>query len=206
MKDNKRNSKDLRKEEIMPPIFIHNKISTKFLNIVLLILLTVLTTLAQTGEKLINPPSLKIGQKLERQINGRKVDIYSLKLKKGEFVQVEILQNGIDVTVKVFNPNKQQLIERDAPNGMHGAETISFIAQSNGIFRVQIKPADEKAKIGNYTIEFKAERQPRENDLLRIKTEQAFADSIKLRDQQTPESIKAMLPKLEEGVAGWRKL
>ena len=171
----------------------------------LLIAILGITVFAQTTVKPTTSQPLKIGQKLEREINGGKVDNYSLKLKKGEFVQIEILQNGIDVAVKVFNSNNQSLIERDAPNGTHGAENISFIAQSNNIFRVQIKPTDEKAKVGNYTIELKAERQPRENDLLRIKTEQAFADLIKLRDQQTPESIKAMQPKLEEALAGWRK-
>ena len=48
MTDNKQNSKDLRKVEIMPPVSIRYRISPKSLNVVLLILLVIFTALAQT--------------------------------------------------------------------------------------------------------------------------------------------------------------
>lgn len=95
---------------------------------------------------------LKPGKPIEKEMRGSEVHVYLVSLKSDQFMFATVEQHGIDVVVKIFSPNDEQIDEIDAPTGDRGSEYISLVTKTSGDYRIEIHPFDAKAKPGKYRI------------------------------------------------------
>lgn len=79
-------------------------------------------------------------------------------LAAGDFLQLEVQQQGIDLAVQLEDPEGQRLIRVDSPNGKNGPEELVEIAATPGRYRFQVVAPAGKAAPGRYTVQVLARR------------------------------------------------
>lgn len=68
---------------------------------------------------------------------------YKIKLNKGEFCSLVVMQKGVDVVVDVTEPSSKKIATVDTPNGKNGPELIEFEADLKGIYFLEIYPLND---------------------------------------------------------------
>jgi tetratricopeptide (TPR) repeat protein len=143
-------------------------------------------------------PELVVGTPQERELKGGERHVYRLVLAADQYLRLVVEQHGIDVVVRLFGPDGRQLVEMDSPTGTQGAETVSFIADVGGTYRVEIAPVEREAAPGRYIVRMEELRPAAERDRTRIAAERAFAEAELLRAQQRADSLRQAVVKYEE--------
>jgi CHAT domain-containing protein/Tfp pilus assembly protein PilF len=143
-------------------------------------------------------PELVVGTPQERELKGGERHVYRLVLAADQYLRLVVEQHGIDVVVRLFGPDGRQLVEMDSPTGTQGAETVSFIADVGGTYRVEIAPVEREAAPGRYIVRMEELRPATERDRTRIAAERAFAEANLLAAQQKEDSFRQAAAKYEE--------
>jgi tetratricopeptide (TPR) repeat protein/CHAT domain-containing protein len=143
-------------------------------------------------------PELVVGTPQERELKGGERHVYRLVLAADQYLRLVVEQHGIDVVVRLFGPDGRQLVEMDSPTGTQGAETVSFIADVGGTYRVEIAPLEREAAPGRYIVRIEELRPATERDRTRIAAERAFAEANLLAAQQKEDSFRQAAAKYEE--------
>lgn len=111
-----------------------------------------LVALTLISRQLQTPPVLKLNQPIEREIRVKDVHTFYLELKEGEFVHVSVMQKGVDVVVRAYDPSGAKIAEIDSPNGAEGEEPCEFEAAVAGKYKLEVAPLPEDTAGGNYSI------------------------------------------------------
>jgi hypothetical protein len=109
--------------------------------------------------------TLQVGTPIERQLGSGQSHNYSVTLEENMFIQVSVEQRGIDVIVKVTNPEGKSLGDFDTPNGADGPENVSFVAATAGTYRLVVAPLNQEAPEGQYQIKIIELREATEQEL-----------------------------------------
>jgi len=97
-------------------------------------------------------PELKLGQSLQKVISGSDIHSYNVAVEANLFMFGVVDQQGIDVVVRIYDPNGKQIEEIDSPNGRFGPEPVSLVADASGFYRIDVTPLNSDAEPGNYEI------------------------------------------------------
>ncbi|NIM49537.1 MAG: serine hydrolase [Gemmatimonadales bacterium] len=98
-------------------------------------------------------PQLKLNTAVEREMTREDVHTFQVNLESGQFMFATVEQRGIDVVVRVLDPEGKQLQEIDSPTGSQGFEFISLFPQTSGQYRLEVRPFDdEEAEPGRYAV------------------------------------------------------
>lgn len=87
---------------------------------------------------------------------------YVLTLTRGEFVQVVVDQQGVDVVVTVYAPDGKKVAEVDSPNGANGPEPVPIPARATGGHRIEVRSFEATAQPGKYAIRIAERLSPRQ--------------------------------------------
>ncbi|HEU4389805.1 MAG TPA: hypothetical protein VFV34_18510, partial [Blastocatellia bacterium] len=98
------------------------------------------------------PGSLISGPPVERELSGGQVHAYTLRMAAGQIACVTAEQQSINVVVSVIAPDGVKLFQVDSPNRFAGDETATIAAKQSGLYRIEIRPADNTAAAGRYAI------------------------------------------------------
>ncbi|HEU4797081.1 MAG TPA: hypothetical protein VFT02_15715, partial [Pyrinomonadaceae bacterium] len=109
--------------------------------------------------------TLQVGTPVERQISTSQTHTFSVTLDENMFIQVVVVQRGVDVVVKVLGPDGKELGAFDTPNGPEGPENVSFVAETAGAYRIAVTPLTEQATEGKYEIKIIEMREATEQEL-----------------------------------------
>lgn len=112
------------------------------------------------GTTSLPPP----GSALERGLAGGEAHAYTAELAAGEFLRAVVDQRGIDLVVRLDDPSGARLFEGDSPNGERGPESLSFVAETAGVYRVGVVSLDPGAGEGTYELRVVARRPARPED------------------------------------------
>ncbi len=93
---------------------------------------------------------LEMGKPIEREIAGGQRHLYQITLAVGQYLSVVVEQRGVDVVVTLLGPDGKKLIEVDSPNGTQGPEPVSWIVETAGIYRLEVRSLERDAKPGRY--------------------------------------------------------
>lgn len=126
----------------------------------LLALLLIPPITAQTAYTSLEPGTL-----IERDLKGGETHEYGLPMKSGDFVQVKTEQKGIDVGVRLLDPNGAMVIQADGLKGAKGEKPIAFVADLAGQYRVSVEPLKPDAASGKYEITLVASRTATTEDM-----------------------------------------
>jgi len=98
------------------------------------------------------PIDLKDVTTIERDMNVNEIHTYTIELNADRFLFIRIQQRGIDVLIKVFDPDDKLIDEFDGPTGTNGDEFVFLKTESSGRYSIEIHPYDPLAKSGKYIL------------------------------------------------------
>ena len=93
------------------------------------------------------------------ELKGGDFHSYRINLTAGQFLYALIEQQGIDVTVSVFNPDGSPLSYSDSPNDRFGSEPALMVAETSGEYRVELRAPNTRASAAHYQIKIVALRE-----------------------------------------------
>src|SRR6266850_3869589 len=104
----------------------------------------------QAASAQVGPTSLQPGTPVERTLAAGQSHSYTISLEQDQFLRLLVDQRGIDVVVRAFSPAGRQLGEFDTPNGTNGPEDVTVIAETSGVYRIEVAPLDPSPPPGRY--------------------------------------------------------
>src|SRR5262249_14598802 len=130
---------------------------------------------------------------------------YSIRLKAAQFINV-IVQQGIDVSVWLTAPDGKPVAGIDW-EGKDGIESLWALAESEGLYKLEIVLADKLSKAGTYSVKINriGEWQTatsREQSL--INANRLSWDAGELTEEGKVESLKKSIDKYSESLPLWR--
>jgi len=152
------------------------------------------------------PSRLELGTPIEREISGRQQHAYEVTLKPGEYADVIVEQQGIDVVVAVQDAGGKLIAEFDADSGTGGRERAGVVAESASGYRVRIRARYSRAPAGRYEVRLSEIRPASDSDrdlfdAHRFRTEAAvlngagkYDDALKLAARALDLGEKALGP------------
>jgi CHAT domain-containing protein len=172
-----------------------------------LLLILSLTTLSLYADQQLNKPpaltpslDLEKGKIIERQITGGEIHAYSLRLENREYVALQIRQQGIDVTAMVINPSGVKLAEIDGQYCNSGIESVVFIAETAGLYQLNLRATEKEVQKGGYTIQLVEQRASSARDNKLIAANSAFDEGrLRLRSDQ-PEALRAAIATIKKAL------
>lgn len=89
---------------------------------------------AQSAPAPVSPPVIELsaGSTIEHRPVGGELQTFRLRLKEGEFADIEVEQKGVDVGVALVGPRGEQLLSIDGPNESLGVEPVAVVATAEG--------------------------------------------------------------------------
>src|SRR5215469_4327409 len=98
------------------------------------------------------PSFLEVGKPAERLLKGTETHSYVLQLHAGQCAVIQVEQRGINVGLQLMGKDNQPVLEVDDEIGKQGIEKFAMVAESDGTYKVEVKP---KLKIasGSYEIQ-----------------------------------------------------
>src|SRR5262245_7030138 len=90
-------------------------------------------------------------QPQKRQLAEGEVHVYLVRLDAGEYVCVVAEQRGVNLTLRLFTPAGEKVVEVDSPTGTWGVERVSEVAEAAGDYRVDVV-GNEGTPAGEYEI------------------------------------------------------
>ena len=122
--------------------------STMILFFCLFIILMGRSTLSKENDS----QSLNYVTDIERDMNVNEIHTYTIDIDSDRFLYIRVRQIGIDLLVKVYNPEGKLVDEIDSPTGTIGDENVFLTTESSGIYKIEIHPYDPLAENGNYQL------------------------------------------------------
>lgn len=171
------------------------------LSITLLIVFPALTR-SQVNQSVM----LEVGKGLDREIKGDSSHNYLVTIKAGQFLTLSVDQRGIDIEIKLFNPEGKQISQVDSPNGKKGKELLLVIADMTGEYRVEVRSPDPNAGPGRYEIKLVELREATPLDNNRIAAQEAYTAGELLNAQGTREARMKAVEKFAESLPHWRAI
>jgi CHAT domain-containing protein/predicted negative regulator of RcsB-dependent stress response len=149
-----------------------------------------------------NISALKQGKPVERELAAGQADYYQLTLAVNQYAKVVIEQRGIDVAITLFAPDGKKLAKSDSPYGAKGTESILYIAETPGEYRLEVRALDfNPFSPGRYEIKLEELRDSVSQDKTRIAAWKAFSEAEHLRYNKTAEAQRRALSLYEEALA-----
>jgi len=174
--------------------------------VVLLLLVTTATTIVaqQSQPEQAVPPRaeasaearvLELEKPIERELAGGQAHTYQITLAAGQYLHLVTEQRGIDVVVTLYGPDDKRLIEMDTPNGAQGPESVKWVTESGGDYRLEIRLRYQVAKTGRYEVKMTELRAATDadrplveafrlaNESERLRAKRLFAEALPLAEQ-----------------------
>ncbi|MGA9770634.1 MAG: CHAT domain-containing tetratricopeptide repeat protein [Blastocatellia bacterium] len=144
------------------------------------------------------------GKAVERALSGGEAHSYKLVLAAGQYLHIVVDQRGVDVVVTLFSSDGAKLTEVDSPNGTDGPEPLSWIAETTGVYRLEVHSLEKDAKAGKYEARIDTLRQATTQDSYRVRAEKSSREGEILQAQGTAESLLKALDRLLAALSDWR--
>jgi len=116
-----------------------------------------------------NPRPLEPGRPVERELAGGQAHSYQITLPGGQYIHVVADQRGIDVVVTLYRPDGGKLIEVDSPNGADGPELLTWITETSGTYRLEVRSLRMNSPAGRYELRIEESRRARPEDRALLK-------------------------------------
>lgn len=148
------------------------------------------------------PACLELGREALRRIGGRQVDRHCIELKTGEYLHLVVQQQGADVVVEVFDPQRRRLFKIDSPTGSHSDEHVFLVADVPGEHWAKVQLFNPSSPAADYRIQISELRHAKPTDRLHAMAEKAFAEAVELEEQNPGRAISLYL----EAARLWKEI
>jgi CHAT domain-containing protein/tetratricopeptide (TPR) repeat protein len=158
---------------------------------------------ALTGASSSSQPSqvarpLAPDQPVERPLASGEAHVYLIDLQAGQYLRVGVTQRGVNISLKLFGPEQQQLAQVNNENNVKGVETITLVAELRGSYRLEVLPLKQGPVRGQYLIKIEELRASTPEDRESVKAERASAEGALLEQMETAESKRKAIERYLE--------
>lgn len=172
----------------------------------LLLLTLVLLASKLSAQRELDVRTLETRKPVKRELAGSQTHTYRIALTQGQYLNVVIFQQGVDVVVKLFGPDDSKVTEVDSPNGTQGPEPMFAIAAASGTYRLEVRSLEDDAPPGQYVLIIEEWRTATRQDESRIRAEENFNEAERLYSGSSPESVRSAVRKYDEALLVFRAL
>lgn len=104
--------------------------------LILILIVSTVLSVASYGQSTVLIP----GKTIEKTMLKGENHLYTISLKKGEYVECVVMQKGVDLLIDVIDPSGGKMKTFDTPNGADGPESISIEVEQTGKYELKIYP------------------------------------------------------------------
>jgi len=149
---------------------------------------------------------LDTSQPIKRKIGGCESHYFRIMFLTDQYSRIVVNQLGLDVSVKLYQPDGKMVAQSDRMIGAYGPETISWVAETAGSYKLEVSSASADQITAYYEVKISEERTATFQDRSRIPAEIVFMQAEGLRRQGEPQSLDQALTKYEEALEIWRDI
>jgi CHAT domain-containing protein len=131
---------------------------------------------------------------------------YGIALRRGQLVRIVLEQGGIDLDLRLFDPDGRCRMDMDGPNGSLGSETITWIVERSGVHRIEVRSLTQQDPSGYYEIHAVVSDVIGPTDRERMAAERARAEASRLFSVGTRESRTEEVRFRERALRIWKAL
>jgi CHAT domain-containing protein/Tfp pilus assembly protein PilF len=137
-----------------------------------------------------------------RTLASGEVHLYQLTLEQGDYLRLEVVQQGLDVETVVRGPSGSEIVKVDSPTGRFSTENVSLVAEQPGEYEVEVQ-THYPGESGRYELILAPLREAGPDDRLRVEAERT--DLLATRDLEAArralKSWQTLGDRLHEGRA-----
>ena len=143
---------------------------------------------------------LDVSQPIKRKISGCESQYFRIVFLTNQFSRIVVNQLGIDVSVKLYQPDGKLVAQSNRMTGAYGPETISWVADNAGSYKLEINSARADQIPAYYEVKIAEEHIATFQDRSHLSAEMVFLEAEQLRGMATPESLNQSIAKYEEAL------
>ncbi len=185
----------------LSPVFSRFTLRSRGVSFVFLLLAALLCGAAQPPSA---GPNLTDGLVLERELQGGEIHVYPVDLQAGQFLRVRVQEEGIDLAVRLFDPQGAEVTGFDGLIGGHSDEDLAAVATGSGSYRIEVR-APAKAAPGRYRLRVEGPRSATDQDGIRSMAVKAVWDAISEAGTDE-EATRRQVRSLERALPLWQRL
>nr|MBA3441556.1 tetratricopeptide repeat protein [Pyrinomonadaceae bacterium] len=149
---------------------------------------------------------LELGKPIKREIVAGGIHFYRLDLSSNQFVRVAVAQHGIDVTVRLFNPDGEHISEANNGNGIQGLKLLAAVSDAAGNYRLEVRSPEKMESTGSYELKIEERRPATPQDRSYIAAQRYFAVGQQLLAEGTVLSKHKALESFARALPLWESL
>ena len=130
---------------------------------------------------------------------------FSIEAKKGQVISLDVKQNGMDVNVKLFGPQKVLLAESDYPFSEQEFERIFVVAAEDGNYQLEIH-SKFPDRNGHVKVTLDKLRPSVPDDLKQAEAEKLLSQAQALRATGDTNDRKAAVGVYQRSLRFWREI
>lgn len=142
----------------------------------------------------------------EVALRGGEERSYLLDLAAGQYAELVVDQQGVDVEVRLRAADGRAVAAVDSFNGILGPEPLPVVAETGGRFRFEIRSITAGAPAGGYALRLDTLRPATRRDRARVEAERLLAEAMRLYHEDTPASLRMSLARGGESLVRFRAL
>ena len=150
--------------------------------------------------------TLELGKPIKRELAGGQSHSYKFTLTSNQYAHIVVEQKGIDVEVTLFGPDGQPVMRINGSSGMLDSESVHWIAEMAGSYRLEVSREGSGGTPGQYQAELLELRAATEQSKLQVAAAQASAEGDRLFNESTKASLEASIKKYEGALTMYRTL
>ncbi|MEJ7712922.1 MAG: hypothetical protein WKF84_24540 [Pyrinomonadaceae bacterium] len=144
---------------------------------------------------------LESGKSIERELAPGQSHSYQIVLASGQYALVAIEQKGIEVAVKLFGPNGNPVMEVEGSSKTQGSETVRWVAEAAGSYRLEISPPERNVKAGRYEVRLIEIRAATQQERDRFAARKLLAEVERLWGKGTKVSREEAIRRYQEALS-----
>lgn len=146
------------------------------------------------------------GAAVEVEMTGGEIHVYSVELARGDYLESETLQQGVDIVVGLYEPSGAEIVLVDSRNGRQGPEELRAVAVETGLHQIKLRCQDPGDLRGSYKLSIRTLRPASQEDRLRAEAAAIFSRGEKQRRQGDRASLLGAVESYERALVVWRRL
>ena len=137
---------------------------------------------------------------IEREIGLLANDVFSLRLRAGQFASITVEPKEVDVRLSVIAPGGRTVVTKVSSYGAQGLVDACFVASTTGDYKIGISATDNNAHAGRYRAKVDIVREATALDKVRGHAETVLSQAQQSQDQGTAESQRSALGKYRQAL------
>ena len=125
------------------------------------------------------------------KITGGQSRSYQIDVQAGEYIEVEIVEQGIGISCTLSGPDGKELLQSQTPNPASGSLFVFHIAAAAGVYRLDAAAYDPAAPAGAYQVRWLRRGAPSAEDRTRVEAGRLYSDGGTLIQKSDADSQRA---------------